>query len=73
MEFKQAERDTYSVMVRTEDELDSFIDRAGVAQENRDWTCKLFHALKGLTITNSRTGEHCVAYKYIPSLTEQAI
>ena len=73
MEFKQAILDPHIAIIRTEDELDAFIDRAGVAQENRDWTRKMFHALKGLTITNSRTGEYCVGSKYIPSLTVQAI
>ena len=73
MEFKQAILEPHIAIIKTEDELDAFIDRAGVALENIDWTRKMFHARKSLTVTNSRTGEYCVAYKYIPSLTEQAI
>ena len=72
MTFGQAKRHPYIAIIRTEDELDVFIDRAGVAQRYREMTCKMFNGLGRLSLTNAATGEYCLAYKHIPSLTEQA-
>jgi len=73
MEFKQAIRDPHIAFIKTEDDLDAFIDRAGVAQKDRARTCEDYHKRKSLTITNSRTGEYCLAYEYIGRLIEQSM
>ena len=72
MEFKQSKRDPHIAIIRTDDELDVFIDRAGVAQRYRAMTCEMFNGIGRLSLTNATTGEYCLAYKYIPSFTEQA-
>jgi len=73
MTFTQAKGLPYIAIIKTEDELDAFIDRAGVAQRYRDLTCKMYNTLGRLSLTNSKTGEYCLAYKYVPRLMEQAI
>ena len=73
MEFKKAILDQYIEFIKTEDDLDAFIDSAGVDQRYRAATCEEYHERKSLTITNSRTGEYCLAYEYVPRLMEQAI
>ena len=73
MKFKQAIRDPHIAIIKTEDDLDKFIDRAGVDQRYRAMTCEMFNGIGRLSLTNATTGEYCLAYKYIPSLTVQAI
>ena len=73
MNFTQTKRTPYIAIINNDDELDSFLDRAGVNQDHRDVACKLFHTLRGLTITNSTTGEYCIARSVPPMLRECAI
>jgi len=73
MEFRQSKRDPYIAIIRTDDELDIFIDRAGVDQRYRAMTCEMYKALGRLSLTNPHDGEYCLAYKYVPGLMEQAI
>ena len=73
MKFMQPNRVPYIAIIKTEDDLDKFIDRAGVDQRYRAMTCEMYKALGRLSLTNPHTGEYCLAYEYVPRLMEQAI
>ena len=73
MEFKQAILKPHIAIIKTEDDLDKFIDRAGVDQRYRAMTCEMFGAIGSLSLTNPHTGEYCLAYEYIGRLMEQSM
>ena len=73
MNFTQTKRTPYIAIIHTDKERTAYLTRAGVQPEGHDVARKLFKALKGLTITNSSTGEYCIARDVPPMLTEQAI
>ena len=73
MEFKQAILKPHIAIIKTEDDLDKFIDRAGVDQRYRAMTCEMYKDRGTLTLTNPHTGEYCLAYEYVPRLMEQAM
>ena len=73
MNFTQTKRTPYIAVITNDDELDAFLDRAGVHKDHRDVACKLYDAMGSLTITNSTTGEYCIARDVPPMLRAQAI